>query len=121
MVKGRGMLKGRGNEKGKGDGEGKGDGKEKGDGEGKGLPGPLSPFVGGPGPLSLSSHMCPSHVVIGLCRLIIVVCVTTMPSLGRAAPPSLSRVWLCCRCALCSSSRCHAVLVTSLCSVVIPA
>ena len=94
MVKGRGMLKGRGNEKGKGDGEGKGDGKEKGDGEGKGLPGPSSPFVGGPGPSSLSSRvsrscchwavlphrhrMCHHRVVIGPCRLIVVVACLVM-------------------------------------------
>jgi len=138
MVKGRGMVNGDG--EGKGDGEGmgdgqggwsrEGDGKEKGDGQGKGLPGPSSLFVGGPGPLSLSSH----------------VYVPVMSSLGHVASSSSRVAWSCCHSA---SASCHrwavsparhhrvsghviivahpphqrhcAVLVTSLCSVVIPA
>ena len=83
---------GKGNEKEKGDSEGKGHG-EKGDGEGKGLPGPSSLFVDGPGPSLLSLRVCPSHVIIGLCRLVIIACVIVMSSLGRVASSLSSCVW----------------------------
>jgi len=61
---------GKGDE-GKGD-EGKGDGEGEGDGEGK-----LSPFVGGPGPSSLSSRVLSSCV---LSSCVLSSCVLSSPS-----------------------------------------
>ena len=86
MVKERGMVKGRR--------------MVKRDGEGKGLPGPLL----------LSSRMCPGPVVVGLCHLIIVACgmvmssfcISIVLSLGHVTSSSLSCVLLCCRCGLSS-------------------
>ena len=105
MLKGRGMEKRRGNMKGRG--------MVKGDGEGKGLPGPLL----------LSSHVCPGCVIIGLCRLVVVMCgmvvsllcIGIASLLGRVASLSSSCVWPCCRCGWSSSSAllccpCHVVV-----------
>ena len=130
----KGDSEGKGDDEGKGDGEGgwsrEGDGNEKGDGEKKGLPGPLSPFVGGPGPSSLSLHR---------------VCVLVVLSLGHVTSSSLHVAWSCCcsesvscchwamlparhRCVsghviivACPRWRCCAVLVTLLCGVIVPA
>jgi len=68
-------------------------GNVKGDGEGKGLPGPLS----------LSSHVCPSCVIIGPCHLVIVTCgmvvslfcIGVVSLLGCVALSSLLVAWLC--------------------------
>jgi len=112
-VKGRGMLKGRGMEKRRGTVKGrgmvKGNGEGKGDGEGKGLPGPSSPFVGGPGPSSLSSHMC----------------VPVVLSLGHVTSSLLSCVWLCpcppgCIVVLSWSHRCAVTLSLPSHVIVVP-
>jgi len=112
------MLKGRGNEKEKGDGE-KGRGMEKRRGMVKGRA-----YLG---------PRCCSLMVLDPCHCLH-ACVPVMLSLGRVASSlshvstlgcvassSSSHVWSCCHCALCSLSRRCAVLVTSLCSVIVPA
>ena len=143
--RGRGMVKGDGG--GKGDGEGKGDGqggwsregdgKEKGDGEGKGLPGPSLLFVGGPGPSSLSSHVCVSwlchrwamsphchhvwhgcvvilcwhRVIVGPCCLLVVVACLVMSSLWLVLLFGVVVLSLSCHCVVSSSLPSHIVIM----------
>ena len=97
----------------------------KGDGKGKGLPGPLL----------LSSCVCPSRVIIGMCHLVIACgvvmssfCVGIMSSLGCVASSSSLRVqscrhcgWssslvsLCCPC--CIIVQCHCPCLAMCCPV----
>ena len=134
MVKGRGMLKGRGNEKEKGDGEGKGDGEkgdgEKGDGEkGRGMEKRRGMVKGRAylGPHRHSLMVLDPHRCLRTCVPVVsslghvALSSSCVSSLGHVASSSSSRVWSCCHCALCSSSHRCAVLVASLCSVIVPA
>jgi len=109
----------------------------KGDGEGKGLPGPLSPFVGGPGPLLLSSCVCVSQlchcwavsphrhhvwhgrvvvlhrhrVIVGLCHLLVVVACLVMSSLWLVLLVGIVVLSLSRCCAVLSSLPSHVIIM----------